>query len=382
MASWREGMPAGMLLKSARDASSISAPEPDASIVDFLMASGRPPIARHGRVSLDQFIDYGTWFEQRFVAGVHDDAMVVRLERNDTDFVIDLDSGGRLTAPNVVVAAGHRPHAYVPDELAALASETDLVTHSSAHSDLSMFSGRRVAVVGAGQSALETAVLLGECGAEPVLIVRRPAVDWDQPSVRETVFTEWLRPTTGLGRGWPKRMLENHAGLIGHLPVSARMELLRKVLGPAGSSWLHVRFDSQPVTQLLGHQVRSAATHRGGVRLLIDGGDTESALDVDHVIAATGYRFEVDRIAFLDPSVRAAVARVNGFPRLSRTFRSSVPGLYFTGLAAGATFGPLMRFVCGTRFAGPRLTSGVAHPARARNAVTRAVTSRDEAAAA
>ena len=59
-------------------------------------------------------------------------------------------------------------------ELADLAARTDLVTHTSTHTDLWSVAGSRVAVVGAGQSALETAALLGECGAEPVLIAHTP----------------------------------------------------------------------------------------------------------------------------------------------------------------------------------------------------------------
>jgi cation diffusion facilitator CzcD-associated flavoprotein CzcO len=372
MASWREGMPQGMLLKSSRDASSISAPAPDASIVDFLAASGEPPIARDGRVSLRQFVDYGTWFEQRLVAGIRDASMVARIERNDTEFLLELETGGRLRAPNLVIAAGHRPHAYVQPELAALASGTDLVTHASAHTDLSAFAGRRVAVVGAGQSALETAALLGECGAAPVMIVRRDALDWDLPPRPHEMRTQWLRPASGLGSGWPKHTLENHAGLVRHLPFSTRMMLLREVLGPSGASWLRPLFEAQPITVLLEHQVRRAVTNQGQVRLHVESRGAEATLDVDHVIAATGYHFDVDRIGFLDPALRGKIARLGGFPRLTRNFESSVPGLYFTGLAAGATFGPLMRFVCGTRFAGPRLARGVARTSKGHLSAVRA----------
>jgi hypothetical protein len=37
-----------------------------------------------------------------------------------------------------------------------------------------------------------------------------------------------------------------------------------------------------------------------------------------------------------------------------------VPGLYFTGLSAAATFGPSMRFVCGTEFASPTIAGAIA----------------------
>jgi FAD-dependent urate hydroxylase len=142
--------------------------------------------------------------------------------------------------------------------------------------------------------------------------------------------------------------------------------LVREVLGPSGAFWLRARFDAQPITVLLDHRVQSAETNAGRARLHLESPTGETTLDVDHVIAATGYHFDVDHIEFLDSTLRAGIARQGGFPRLARNFESSVPNLYFTGLAAGATFGPLMRFVCGTRFAGPRLAAGIARMARTR----------------
>ncbi|MGW9028697.1 hypothetical protein ACWGQ5_32090 [Streptomyces sp. NPDC055722] len=39
--------------------------------------------------------------------------------------------------------------------------------------------------------------------------------------------------------------------------------------------------------------------------------------------------------------------------------QSSVPGLYFTGIQAAATFGPLLRLACDTRFAAPQLAAAM-----------------------
>jgi thioredoxin reductase len=364
MASWRDGMPAGMILKSTPDASNISAPSPDARLADFLVNSGEPPLVDNDKPSLRQFVDYGAWFERRFVAGVHENALVESLDRSSSGFVAHLDTGERLTAATVVLATGHRPHAHVPGELGNVAAAgADLVSHSSAHADLSKFAGRSVAVIGAGQSALETAAILGEVGARPVLLARRPGIDWDLPPRKATRYGELLRPTSGIGPGWPKRMLEKHAELVRHLPLSTRMMLLREVLGPSGAYWLRDRFEAQAIPVHLGTSLQSSQAHNGQARLDLASAAGESTIDVDHVIAATGYRFDVDRIAFLSPSLRQEIARINGFPRLSGNFESSVPGLYFTGLAAGATFGPLLRFVCGTHFASPHLAKVIARSA-------------------
>ncbi|KJY35623.1 hypothetical protein VR45_13620, partial [Streptomyces sp. NRRL S-495] len=97
----------------------------------------------------------------------------------------------------------------------------------------------------------------------------------------------------------------------------------------------------------------------GGVRLGLRG--TTAELEVDHVLAATGYRVDVGRLDYLSAELRGTIERRNGgAPRLSAGFESSVPGLYFTGLSAADTFGPLMRFVCGTGFAARRISRSVA----------------------
>jgi hypothetical protein len=57
----------------------------------------------------------------------------------------------------------------------------ELVSHSSDHHDLSQFKGCDVIVIGAGQSALETAALLNECQAKVRLLVRRPSIIWNPP---------------------------------------------------------------------------------------------------------------------------------------------------------------------------------------------------------
>jgi pyruvate/2-oxoglutarate dehydrogenase complex dihydrolipoamide dehydrogenase (E3) component len=61
---------------------------------------------------------------------------------------------------------------------------------------------------------------------------------------------------------------------------------------------------------------------------------SKGKLTADHVIAATGYRVSIARLTMLSESIRATIKSVKGDPVLSSTFESSVPGLYFVGLAA------------------------------------------------
>jgi hypothetical protein len=86
----------------------------------------------------------------------------------------------------------------------------------------------------------------------------------------------------------------------------------------------------------------------GGVRLRLSDG---SARQVDHLLLGTGYRADLDRLDFLDPGLRARIARAGPLPRLDPCFESSVPGLHFVGALAEHDFGPLCRFVAGAALA-------------------------------
>jgi len=86
---------------------------------------------------------------------------------------------------------------------------------------------------------------------------------------------------------------------------------------------------------------------------------------MDHVFAATGYRVDLKRLAFMEANLRDRIRTTSSMPILSAHLESSVPGLYFMGLAAAGSFGPLMRFVYGTEFAARRITAHIARSANA-----------------
>jgi thioredoxin reductase len=110
----------------------------------------------------------------------------------------------------------------------------------------------------------------------------------------------------------------------------------------------------------LGERVDSASLQDGRVVLELLSGDRSHSLTVDHVLASTGYRVAVSSLDFLERDLRTQIACEGTAPRLRATFESSVPGLYFAGLAAAPTFGPLMRFVAGTGFSARTISAAVA----------------------
>jgi len=350
---WRNQMPDGMILKSEPYASSIAAPVAGAAIGDYCAAQGLDFKERIGPVSRERLLGYTDWFIKRLVPDVVDDT-VTEVSATGDGFRIGFAGEAPITARQVVVATGVMPHAYLPPQLSGLPA--DLVTHSSSHTDLSRFSGRRVAVVGAGQSALETAALLHESGADVQLIVRGPVVSWLDKNP-ETVSGpgKIRRPVTYLCEGWRCAFWYTPA-LFRRLPEQMRVTKARTVLGPAGAWWLKDRVVGV-IDTLTGTGIGKAEPHGDGIRLTLDDGKT---IDVDHVIAGTGYRVSVDRLTFLDQALRSGIKRVNGFPELSRAGESSVPGLYFTGAPAAVSLGPSMRFLAGTHNVGASVARSVA----------------------
>ena len=350
MELWRSHMPAGMLLKSQPFASSLSDPRGTHTLEAFCRDTGRPYTDYGAPVPLATFIAYGEWF-QRHQAAALDEARVTDLRRHDGRFVLSLDGRQRLHARRVVIAVGVQHFAHTPAALGALPGT--LCSHSGDHADLGRFAGQDVVVVGAGQSALESAALLHESGATVRVLHRAPDTVWNgEPlTLRRGPLERIREPVAGLGSGWTTWFYSSRPDWFRHLPRHQRLRRARTALGPAGASWLRPRVQGH-VPVLAGHALLDATLAAGGVRLRVRAGDGRLLrLDTSHVIAATGYRTDLDRLGFLDGDLRRGIRTVGGGPWVDGAFETSVPGLHVVGPAVAGTFGPVMRFVYGAAFA-------------------------------
>lgn len=360
MHPWRTAMPEGMFLKSQGFASNLSDPDGTHTLAAFCRTTGQPYADYGLPVPLSTFISYGQWFAAELVPGL-EETLVTGIAPAGDGFGVTLGTGERFRARRVVVATGIEHFAHVPDEFAGLPASR--VTHASAHTDLSVLRGQQVAVVGAGQSALETAALLHEHGASAQIVMRELDVVWNGPPLApdRPVWQRIAEPEAGLGSGWSTWFYSRHPKLFRHLPQATRIYRARTALGPAGASWLRARVEGV-IPILAGQTVSWAKAGSAGVALGLasrDGGWRELA--ADHVIAATGYRSDLNRLAFLGDQLRPRLRTVAGTPAVGADYQSTVPGLYFIGPAVAPTFGPVMRFVYGAdhaaRAVAPRLAA-------------------------
>jgi cation diffusion facilitator CzcD-associated flavoprotein CzcO len=273
------------------------------------------------------------------------------VRRDDGAFELTLSTGDALRARRVIVATGLTGYAHIPQTLATL--PPDRLTHAY---DYSQPGARDVVIVGAGQSALETAALEREAGGTVRVVARASRLAWNsKPGGRARPLSQRVRyPESGLGEGMGQWLYANHPAAFRRLPYEQRRRRAFSVLGPAGSWWLRPRIEEK-VELLLGQWVTFASVADGGVHLRLEGTEGSRELSVGHVVAATGYRAELARVPFLDPALLAEVACVDGAPVLDSAFESTAPRLHFVGYAAAISFGPVMRFVYGTEFAARRV---------------------------
>jgi hypothetical protein len=357
MGFWKT-MPEGMKLRSNMSATSMVETVGPLSLTAFAQATGVQP---QQPVELSDFIEYGSWVQRTAVADL-DERLVTALGRAPGGFALDLDDGTRVFARRVVIACGIAPFEHIPagfDHLPA-----GRTSHTAHHRDLRAFAGLRVAVVGGGQSAFESAVLMRERGAAQVeVLVRKQSVVWLRGHGVKKVLGR-LGPIvyapTDVGPLWYSRLVEK-PGLFRLLPREAQNRIAARSIRPACSHFVRVRLGEVDIST--GVEVLGVQAEGEQLRVSLSDGSTR---EVDHLMFGTGYKVDVARYPFMGEDVLADMRRVAGYPVLGRGLETSVPGLHIVGAPAAWSFGPINRFVSGSWYGGRAVAREISGRASAR----------------
>lgn len=348
MAFWAEKMPEGMLLRSPRVASNIADPTDTYTLESYETAFGKPPGAP---VPLETFVNYGRWFSKQLTNNL-DTRQVASLRPESQRFVVVLGDGETIRVRRVIVAAGIGPFKHKPEVFEHL--DPALASHCYEGRSVRDFAGKRVVVIGAGQSALESAALLHEAGANVEVIAKIPQLRW----IGMHQWLHQLGPISSLlysyhdigPAGISRLVAMPH--ILKYIPLSLRDKIDARAIRPAGSKWLPERLANVKLTTA--RMVVEARAFGDEVRMKLDDGSMRTA---EHVLMGTGYDVNVSKYEFMSSDLLKELKVFGGYPVLSTGFCSSIPGLHFIGATAARSFGPLMRFVTGTKFTSKELTA-------------------------
>jgi cation diffusion facilitator CzcD-associated flavoprotein CzcO len=334
---WFDHTPAGMVLRSDATTSAIYSPDGRFSFRRFLArrAAETGAAPRRERTRVELFRRYLAEVVERLPFAV-ERRRVEHLEQADGRLRARLAGGGAVSARAVVVATGLGPHRHVPECLRRLPA--DRVLHTWEARRVEAISGRRVLVLGSGQSAAEAVATLR--GANEVVWAMRR---------RPLFFTEAIylpKPIFKLLLALSPRFYD--------LPAGARRTLTR----------LFFRSTITPSLRQVYRDPRVAKLKAGAEELALAAEDGHLASPlagrVDLVVAATGYRCTFAGLGLLAEPLREALREPGGVPRLDRAFQTAVPGLYLAGGIAEAAFGPAQRFIFGSWHAAPRIGRALA----------------------
>jgi len=281
--------------------------------------------------SRDGVVEYLRRYAECTGVAVRTGVEVQRIDRDTTAWTL-VTTDGDVQAAHVVVATGHNNRPHLPAWAGTFTGE---VVHSASYRNPAPYADRRVLVVGAGNSGAEIAVDVSEGGAaETYLAVRTP------PSIvrRDTL-------------GFPSQVL----GIAtAHLPapvVDRIAATIRRVSIPDLTSY-GLPAPERPYSDFLRRRVIPIldvgiveAVRSGRVRVVaaldrLEGDRAVLAdgtqLEVDAVIAATGYRPALEPlVGHLGVLDEHGEPLVRGAGELARA-----PGLHFVGyqVTLGGTF--------------------------------------------
>src|SRR5258705_4773469 len=159
---WDSHMPKGMLQRSPWSGSNMDDPNQTLTLDRYESCLASKLDRR--RLPREDFVRYGQWFQQKALPDL-DTRNVALVEASRDGYRITLDEGEQFSSKNVIVATGIGSFSNYTAPFESLRRELASHTSDRLNHDFGRFAAKSVAVVGGGQSAIESAALLVEAGA-------------------------------------------------------------------------------------------------------------------------------------------------------------------------------------------------------------------------
>ena len=327
-------------LRSPAAASGINTPINDMDFISFAQCIGVPI---DQPVSMPLALAYFNYFVTKqnltplpFTAE--------KVDYQDNSYNVQLrmaDQYQTVKCRNLVWCAGLKGMENIPKILRQIPSKN--FTHSSdTNIPNTLSKDYKIAVIGAGQSAAEHAILAIDSGAQVKLLIRDSNL----------IFRNLHSPGNHLYKWCSK----NADSFVYRLPSFIQKRFLSYLL--KGTTEPKMKLINQwdklkiiPKFDLIQANVLSD----GKLELKARSGQCEY---VDHLILGTGYKYEINKIKPLS-DLQHQIKSSDGFPLLDENCMSSVPGLFFGGYAAMKRIGPKCQFIAGSALTSKALMYGI-----------------------
>jgi FAD-dependent urate hydroxylase len=320
---WKNQMPQDMFIRTPHEFVSFSDSKDELTIQQFSVETGTELVTPLPRPI---FVEYANWFAKK--AGIEfTPELITKVVRKNGVYEVTSESGVTHRSKNVIVATGVHHYKYLPNFLKDFSAH--LVSHTSGYTSFAEFKDKKVVVLGSGQSAWEAAGLLHREGADVELVYRKDGANYagsreNEIALRDVGDIFYTLPLEEKKQGWGQS-----AGSVAHF-----LKPYVDGIVPENSGVAVVKVE----------QVNDEE-----IRLVLSNG-TEKI--VNHIIAATGFHINLDKVPFFNPELLMGIEReeeYTQFPKLNESFESSVPGLYFAGPLSSHSHGPTFRFILGLR---------------------------------
>lgn len=295
----------------------IDTSRPNLGYSDFPLDPSLPDFPSHSQF-LSHLEAYADHFGLR--ENVHFKTEVASVIPNEGDFAVTLTSGETLQYQTVIVANGHLADARLPNFSGTFDGDE---IHSHHYRDAAPYDGKRVMVVGLGNSAVDIAVDIARRAKHVYVSTRRSAwvmpkylwgIPIDQVSGKISRLLRLKTKSTRRVMSWLIRAMMGDQRRFG-LPR------------PAHPMWREHATLSQELLPYIGHGYISIKPNvkelRGDKVAFVDGSQNE----VDAIIYATGYNitFPFLPVSVFDPKTQAGSL-------YRRMVSLDHPGLIFAGL--------------------------------------------------